>query len=172
MHSPVFHPLIERCFRRSSRSKRKLDRKVGSGRKGTIDEEEYLFKSVSKLVSRIVTIQGTSSLTERIYVPRTPFFHHIDEARGLLPHLLQFTEEHREEGLSMQRLLLQFETELKDSLDEIWARPPEETPPLDSWALRVTEAERDRKVNLVDKVPKPIFPSSGWKVTLFDEGLL
>lgn len=72
----------------------------------------------------------------------------------------------------MQRLLLQFETELKDSLDEIWARPPEETPPLDSWALRVTEAERDRKVNLVDKVPKPIFPSSGWKVTLFDEGLL
>lgn len=138
--------------KRSSRSKRKLDRKVGSGRKGTIDEEEYLFKSVSKLVSRIVTIQ--------------------DEARGLLPHLLQFTEEHREEGLSMQRLLLQFETELKDSLDEIWARPPEETPPLDSWALRVTEAERDRKVNLVDKVPKPIFPSSGWKVTLFDEGLL
>jgi hypothetical protein len=51
----------ESCFRRSSRSKRKLERKVGSGRKGTVDEEEYLFKSVSKLVARINTVQGTSS---------------------------------------------------------------------------------------------------------------
>lgn len=92
---------------------------------------------------------------------------YADEARGLLPHLLQFTKEHREEGHCMQQHLVQFEMELKDTLDEIWARPPEETP-VDSWALRMTEAERDRKVNPIDKVPKPEFPASGWKVALFD----
>jgi elongator complex protein 1 len=70
----------------------------------------------------------------------------------------------------MQRHLVQFETELKDSLDEIWARPSEETP-VDSWALRMTESERDRRVSPVDKVPKPDLPASGWKVTLFDEGV-
>ena len=47
-------------FRRSSRSKRKLERKVGSGRKGTVDEEEYLLKSVVKLVDRFKITQGKS----------------------------------------------------------------------------------------------------------------
>ncbi len=54
----VSHALI--CSRRSSRSKRKLERKVGSGRKGTVDEEEYLLKSVTKLVARFNTAQGQS----------------------------------------------------------------------------------------------------------------
>lgn len=44
--------------RRTSRSKRKMERKVGSGRKGTIDEEEYLLKSIGKLVPRFDTVQG------------------------------------------------------------------------------------------------------------------
>jgi hypothetical protein len=44
--------------KRSSRSKRKIERKVGSGRKGTIDEEEYLLKSLTKLVARFGTMQG------------------------------------------------------------------------------------------------------------------
>jgi len=44
--------------RRSSRSKRKLERKVGSGRKGTVDEEEYLLKSLTKLTARFATIQS------------------------------------------------------------------------------------------------------------------
>ena len=46
-------------FRRSSRSKRKMERKIGSGRKGTIDEEEYILKSIGKLVTRFDTLQGT-----------------------------------------------------------------------------------------------------------------
>lgn len=29
-----------------------MERKVGSGRKGTVDEEEYLLKSITKLVGR------------------------------------------------------------------------------------------------------------------------
>lgn len=45
-------------YRQSSRSKRKQERKVGSGRKGTADEEEYLFKSVAKLVVKFSTTRG------------------------------------------------------------------------------------------------------------------
>lgn len=57
-------------FRRSSRSKRKLERKVGSGRKGTVDEEEYLLKSVVKLVDRFKITQGKSSFVEYfLHVP-------------------------------------------------------------------------------------------------------
>jgi elongator complex protein 1 len=44
--------------KRSSRSKRKMERKVGSGRKGTVDEEEYLLKSLTKLAGRLTTAQG------------------------------------------------------------------------------------------------------------------
>lgn len=55
--------LINACRdRRSSRSKRKLERKVGSGRKGTVDEEEYLLKSVTKLTTRFDGTQGASQV--------------------------------------------------------------------------------------------------------------
>lgn len=45
--------------RQSSRSRRKAERKVGSGRKGTVDEEEYLLQSIVKMCTRLATIQGT-----------------------------------------------------------------------------------------------------------------
>ena len=45
-------------LRRTSRSKRKMERKVGSGRKGTVDEEEYLLRSVSKLADKFAATQG------------------------------------------------------------------------------------------------------------------
>jgi elongator complex protein 1 len=51
---------VSRTTKRSSRSKRKMERKVGSGRKGTVDEEEYLLKSLTKLAGRFVTAQGAS----------------------------------------------------------------------------------------------------------------
>jgi len=44
--------------RRTSRSKRKMERKVGSGRKGTVDEEDYLLRSLTKLSERFRTTQG------------------------------------------------------------------------------------------------------------------
>lgn len=39
-----------------------MERKVGSGRKGTIDEEEYLLKSIGKLVPRFDTVQSKQHL--------------------------------------------------------------------------------------------------------------
>jgi len=47
--------------KRSSRSKRKMERKVASGRKGTVDEEEYLLKSLTKLAGKLSEAQGASS---------------------------------------------------------------------------------------------------------------
>ena len=35
-----------------------MERKVGSGRKGTVDEEEYLLKSLTKLAGRLAIAQG------------------------------------------------------------------------------------------------------------------
>ncbi|KDR75591.1 hypothetical protein GALMADRAFT_1330461 [Galerina marginata CBS 339.88] len=135
---------------RTSRSKRKMGRKVGSGRKGTVDEEEYLLRSVSKLVERFVTTQG--------------------EARSLLPHLFQFTGDHRKEGLELQQDVGDFEGELKAALEEIWARPPPEDDGEaipDGWAARMAEREKNKAVNPLDKVPRPeISQSKDWRVNL------
>ncbi|KAK7472275.1 putative elongator complex protein 1 [Stygiomarasmius scandens] len=150
-----------RTSKRSSRSKRKMERKVGSGRKGTVDEEEYLLKSVSKLVGRF-------SVTR-------------DEGSRLLPHLLQFTPEHREEGLAMQQELAEFEVELNAAVEEIWAvqpgdlSDPTDSTPRDSWAARMEEAEKNKRVNPVERVPKPEMSADkrDWKLKLYEfEGQL
>ncbi|KAF8911562.1 IkappaB kinase complex IKAP component [Gymnopilus junonius] len=141
-----------RSSSRTSRSKRKMERKVGSGRKGTVDEEEYLLRSVSKLVDRFVVTQG--------------------EARALLPHLFRFSESHREEGLELQREVSDFEVELKAALDDIWARPPAEDDGEaipDGWAARMAEREKNKVINPLDKVPKPgIAQAKDWRMNLFD----
>lgn len=57
--------------RKSSRSKRKAERKVGSGRKGTVDEEEYLLKSLIKLVDRFAGTRGkfrTLNMVSRLLI--------------------------------------------------------------------------------------------------------
>lgn len=48
--------ILQVSLRRTSRSKRKLDRKAG--RKGTIQEEEYLLQSLAKLISRLDVVKG------------------------------------------------------------------------------------------------------------------
>lgn len=44
--------------RRTSRSKRKLDMKQAAGRKGTVDEEDYILRSLGKLAARLIALQG------------------------------------------------------------------------------------------------------------------
>jgi elongator complex protein 1 len=58
--APTPSAAASRTTKRTSRSKRKMERKIGSGRKGTVDEEEYLLKSLTKLADRLTTTQGTS----------------------------------------------------------------------------------------------------------------
>ncbi|EEB98896.1 hypothetical protein MPER_01516 [Moniliophthora perniciosa FA553] len=144
-----------RTSKKSSRSKRKAERKVGSGRKGTVDEEEYLLKSVTKLSGRFSASR--------------------DEAGKLLPHLLQFTPEHRDEGMAMQEDVVQLEQGLKTAIDEIWTKTPPEgqdqepvVPMQDSWAARMEEIERNRRINPIERVPKPDILSADWRLKLYE----
>ena len=67
-----------------------------------------------------------------------------------MPHLLQFTAEHREEGLGLQDEVWAFEVELRESVDEIWTDG---------------EVERGRVVNPLDKVAKPdLMQGRDWRV--------
>ena len=130
-----------------------MERKVGSGRKGTIDEEEYLLKSVAKLVTRF---EGVCT-----YV-------FLAEVASLLPHLTQFSKEHREEARSLQAEMSVFADELQHALEEIWAPPkdsggdePTSEFKTDSWAARMAEtARRNERRDPRDRVQKPIIGSS------------
>ena len=90
-----------------------------------------------------------------------------------MPHLLQFTAEHREAGLGLQNEVETFEVELKECVEEIWTRPVEEENEVggasvpDGWASRMAEVERGRVMNPLDKVAKPdLLNSRGndWRV--------
>jgi hypothetical protein len=163
--------LVHTTYRRSSRSKRKLERKVGSGRKGTVDEEEYLLKSITKLVGRFNTTRG-KFVSRRYFVSLLLTYDWSDEARDVLPHLFQFTSEHREEGRALQAELSEFEEELGKALEEVWTKATDEdVPPIDSWAARMEERERTKAVNPVDKVPKPeLSRGENWRIRLYELG--
>ncbi|KAA1476949.1 Elongator complex protein 1 [Dentipellis sp. KUC8613] len=141
-----------KASKRSSRSKRKMERKVGSGRKGTVDEEEYLLKSITKLAGRFATTQ--------------------DESSNLVQHLLQFTEEHRTEARSLQEEVSEFEAELREALAEIWPTVSgelEDEEPQDSWAIRMAEKEKERE-SAIKRLTKPDIRGDEWRTKLFDVG--
>jgi len=136
---------VTKSSKRSSRSKRKMERKAGSGRKGTIDEEEYLLRSVIKLVGKFNVTQT--------------------EAAGILPHLIQFTAEHHAEAVALQDHLSRFENDTKEALEEIWEKPGDgdgENSAMDSWATRM---ERSR-LNPIDKLTKPEVNGYDWRMKL------
>ncbi|KAG7449880.1 Elongator complex protein 1 [Guyanagaster necrorhizus] len=139
-----------RSSKQSSRSKRKQERKVGSGRKGTVDEEEYLFKSVAKLVVKFTSTR--------------------DEARSLIPHLFEFTPDHREEGSNLQKEIDAFERELQETVEDIWKKPAEGgESATDSWATRMEQVEKAKWLNPVDSVPKPeLGRNADWRLRLLD----
>ncbi|KAJ7478610.1 pol II transcription elongation factor [Mycena galericulata] len=139
---------MSKSSRRTSRSKRKMERKTGA--KGTADEEEYLLKSITKLVGRFKATQG--------------------DARHLLPHLAQFTPEHAAEGAALQAELAEFEQEFIDAVDEIWKKTiagEEEIPVQDSWAQRMEEKAKQRQVDPIERVSKPDPKGSEeWRMTI------
>ena len=77
--------------------------------------------------------------------------------------------EHRRDGKNMQRRVAEFEKELTSSLDEIWFKGPEEAP-VDSWGSRMEEVAKEKRINAIDKVPKPDLPSHStkWRIGLLD----
>ncbi|KAL4071352.1 hypothetical protein V8B97DRAFT_454345 [Scleroderma yunnanense] len=137
-----------KASKRSSKTKRKMERKVGSGRKGTVDEEEYLLKSVTKLVARWAATQR--------------------EVKKLLPHLLHFSEQHRSSGDALQEDMRSFEKELADAIDEIWTKPVTADNPTqeDSWASRMLEKEKEKMIDPLMRVPKPVIETHDWGIQL------
>lgn len=143
---------VSRMTKRSSRSKRKMERKVGSGRKGTVDEEEYLLKSLVKLAGRLITAQ--------------------DETAALVPHLLRFTPSHRIAARELQNEVAAFSREMAEASDEVWPSSTEdaETPaePADSWATRMAERENERE-RAIKAIIKPELRAAGsWCTKLLD----
>ncbi|KAJ7133724.1 pol II transcription elongation factor [Mycena crocata] len=139
---------MSKSSKRTSRSKRKIERQAG--RKGTVDEEEYLLKSVTKLVGRFNTTQA--------------------DAQHLLPHLSQFTPEHEAEGSALQAELAEFELEFVDAVEEIWKKPPveDENAVQDSWAQRMEDKAKQRLVDPVERVAKPDPKGSEeWRMKMF-----
>ena len=74
-----------------------------------------------------------------------------------MPHMLQFTQEHKQEGRSLQKEILQFQDELRCSIDEIWAIP------------EINVGDPERPQNPADKILKPeVVEPAQWRVKLWD----
>ncbi|KAH8994552.1 Elongator complex protein 1 [Lactarius akahatsu] len=129
--------------KRSSRSKRKMERKVGSGRKGTL----------TKLAGKLSEAQ--------------------DEAAALVPHLLRFTPVHRIAARELQNEVAAFSREIAEAFDEAWPAPTEDTetaaePAADGWAARMAEREKERE-RAVKAIAKPeLRAPESWRTRLVD----
>ncbi|KAI9454947.1 IkappaB kinase complex IKAP component [Russula earlei] len=152
-------------------SGRKMERKVGSGRKGTVDEEEYLLKSLTKLAARLETTQGTCSLTLKSWHDATA--RHVDETAALVPHLLRFTSVHRAAARELQNEVAAFSQEVAEAFDEVWPASTGEVEttaePPDSWATRMAEREKERE-RTIKAITKPgLRAVESWRTRLLDD---
>ena len=146
-----------------------------------MDEEEYLLKSVSKLVARFNITQGALRIPQHTILPEanscraTRRLSSAADSTSLLPHLLQFTDEHRTEAASLQTELQAFAVELSEALEEIWKKAPEAeeggegtVPAPGGWAARMEAHEKRRHANPVDSIAKPDLAKQEWKLKLPD----
>jgi len=100
------------------------------------------------------------------------------EAGQLLPHMLQFTDEHREEGKALQAGLVALQEELSKAIEDVWSRPPgSETKDV----MATSGAQNATGVNFppgvgeivkpqdpLDKIAKPQIVEQTWRVALWD----
>ena len=84
--------------------------------------------------------------------------------------MLQFTDEHREEGKALQAELAGFQEELSKAIEEVWTRPPGLAPKdATDVAQNGTEVSGTEKPqDPLDKIAKPHFVEPTWRVTLWE----
>ena len=81
--------------------------------------------------------------------------------------MLQFSKAHRTEGEALQQAFSGFDTELREAIEEIWKRPVVgQEQPVDSWATRMQEKERDRLIEPIERVQKPEMGVAEWELDL------
>lgn len=154
-------PLTQFTCRRTSRSKRKLERKAEGGRKGTAEEEEYLLNQLTKLVRRFELIYGMFHF-HAIYNSDSTSLADMD---SLLPHLAQFASEHREAAIALRNQVLSLAEMLRKALDEAWAAPPAPVPEEQSWEARLAAALRTEPTTKVRR-PEMKQTDRGWGMPL------
>ncbi|WWD21132.1 hypothetical protein CI109_105613 [Kwoniella shandongensis] len=81
-------------------SKSKRGKKKATGRRGTVDEYEYLVASIGRLLSRVDEKSA--------------------EALILLRHLILASDDHLALAQSLQSTIISFRSKLSDSIDEAW----------------------------------------------------
>lgn len=90
--------------------------------------------------------------------------------------MLQFTDEHREEGKALQAELAGFQEELSKVIEEVWTRPPG-LAPKDATNVAQNEMEvslptdvsgTEKPQDPLDKIAKPHFVEPTWRVTLWE----
>lgn len=127
-----------------------------------------------KMCTRLATIQGTwvnaNSLCER---GSFSFILRLGEAGKLLPHMVQFTDKHQEEGKALQSELVAFQEELSGAIEEVWTRPPESKDVTNGAGATVPNllpgtAEMAKPQDPIDKVVKPQIVEPTWRITLWD----
>lgn len=97
------------------------------------------------------------------------------EAAQVLPHLLQFTPEHRNQARELQGAILTFQAELQAALEEMWPNRANDDAGgagelnVTSWAERMEERRRERE-NAVKSIVKPALGAtdSSWRVDILD----
>lgn len=138
-----------------------------------MDEEEYLLQSIVKMCSRLGNVQGTRGNAKDpngghfLIFLRVLVFSFLGEAGKLLPHMLQFTDEHREEGKALQAELVSFQDELSKAIEEVWTRPSG-TESKDVTAVPPGAGEAAKPQDPQDKIAKPQIVEPTWRVTLWD----
>jgi elongator complex protein 1 len=92
------------------------------------------------------------------------------EIKKLLPHLLQLSQAHREEGVSLQVEFDHLQSELRGAIEDIWKKP-DEPAPVDSWATRMQEKAKEQLVEPLQRVSKPEMSTSEWRLKLLQQNL-
>jgi elongator complex protein 1 len=101
----------------SARSKHKASRRRATGRKGTVDEYEYLLASIGRLVTRVEEKSGKLYI-QRLH--RTWLIVLTAEALRLLRHLIIASPSHRDLALSLQGTIITLRDKLSESIREAW----------------------------------------------------
>ena len=105
--------------------------------------------------------------------PHVHFFITLGEAGKLLPHMVQFTNEHREEGKALQVELVAFQEELSRAIEEVWTRPAESKNATNGTDATVVNplpgaGEMAKPQDPLDKIPKPQIVEPTWRVVLWE----
>lgn len=87
--------------------------------------------------------------------------------------MVQFTDEHREEGKALQTELTAFQKELSEAIEAVWTRVPELKGVPNGKSAAVENSlpgtgETAKPQDPLDKIPKPQIVEPTWRVALWE----